>query len=178
MLTATGGALGVVRGLPVLFGIISGFALMIFLLALGLGSTVLANPTLLGVLKYAGVAMLLWLSWAIATAPARHAGSVEAQAMSKKPIGFFGAALFQWVNPKAWLVAASAITAYSDTGMTGYAQALTFAGVFILSGFLGCLPWLAFGAAIKHVLQTPRAQQVFNIAMGLALAASVALIIN
>src|SRR5437867_3062477 len=102
MLTAAGAHAGVLRGLPCLFGVTTGMGLMMFLVPLGLGSLVLGHSLVLATLHWAGAGFLLWLSWKIATS----SSGLEATQTSR-PVGFLGAATFQWINPKSWLVSAS-----------------------------------------------------------------------
>lgn len=179
LLTAAGAQVGVVRGLPGLFGIAFGFGLMIFVLALGLGTVILDRPEVTTGMRYAGVAMLVWIAWQIASASVDDTsdqGDTNSKATS--PIGFFGGALFQWVNPKAWLVIASAIAAYMNPDSGILEQAISFSLVFMLAGLLGCFPWLAGGAVVGRFLKTPRATRTFNIAMALLLLATIGLIIG
>src|SRR5262245_49015854 len=103
MLTAAGAQAGVLRGLPCLLGVTTGMGLMMFVVPLGLGSLVFGHPFIVRALHWGGAAVLLWLSWKIATS-----GSHIDAAPGRDPVGYLGAALFQWVNPKSWLVAASA----------------------------------------------------------------------
>jgi threonine/homoserine/homoserine lactone efflux protein len=167
MLAATGAGVGIRRGLPPVFGIGLGFALMLFLVAAGAGTALLANPAAMQVLRVVGIAVLLWLSWKIATA--RRSGT----AARERPIGFLGAAAFQWVNPKAWLICAGAVGSFLQTDVLNpLPQAALFALIFALIGTPCMLVWLAFGAAMQQVLTTDRALRFFNIAMGLLLAAT------
>lgn len=170
LLTATGASVGVWRGVPCLLGVSLGMGFMMFIVALGLGGVVVASPTVLRVLNWAGAAFLLWLAWKIATAGQGVA------AVERRPVGFAGAAAFQWINPKSWLVCASAVSTYLGAGGT-LGQALAFGGLFVLASLPCCLVWLAFGAAVQRRLHTTRARRAFNAAMGLLLAASVALIV-
>jgi threonine/homoserine/homoserine lactone efflux protein len=173
LLTATGGSVGVLRGLPCLFGITIGMGVMMFVVAFGLGSVVLANPTVLRALHWTGAAFLLWLAWKVASA-----GRTDAAAR-RKPTGFIGAAAFQWINPKSWLVCASAAGAYLNTESgTALAQATAFGALFVLASLPCCFVWLAFGAAAQRFLRTERARQAFNIAMGVLLAGSVVLVVR
>jgi threonine/homoserine/homoserine lactone efflux protein len=92
-------------------------------------------------------------------------------------VGFAGAAVFQWVNPKSWLVSASAagtflnVEAGSPVEQSAYLGGL-FALAVLPSGFV----WLAFGATVQRFLQNRRRLRVFNVAMGALLALSIALI--
>jgi len=113
MLTAAGAAAGVVRGIPCLIGVVTGMGLLIFVVAMGLGQLVLGHPAILRALNWAGAAFLLWLAWKIATS---GQGSANA---GRKPVSLAGAALFQWINPKSWLVSASAAGAYLQAGTEG-----------------------------------------------------------
>jgi threonine/homoserine/homoserine lactone efflux protein len=172
ILTSAGAAVGVLRGLPCLLGVAIGMGLMMFLVAFGLGSLVLESPLILHGLKWCGVGFLLWLSWKIATA-----GRSEA-AGRKELVGFWRAAAFQWVNPKSWLVCASAVGTYLLAGAGGaFEQSLFFGVLFILAALPSCFVWLAFGAAVQRSLRTQRAARAFNLAMGALLAGSILLFI-
>jgi threonine/homoserine/homoserine lactone efflux protein len=171
LLTATGAQVGVLRGLPCLLGVTVGMGVMMFLVAFGLGRVVLASPTALRALNWIGAAFLLWLAWKIATTGRRDA------AAGRKPVGFIGAAAFQWVNPKSWLVCASAAGAYLTAGSgSALAQASAFGALFVLASLPCCFVWLAFGATAQRFLRTERARRTFNVAMAVLLAGSVVLI--
>jgi threonine/homoserine/homoserine lactone efflux protein len=172
MLTAAGANAGVLKGLPCLFGVTTGMGLMIFLVPLGLGSLVLEHPLVLKALNWGGAAVLLWLSWQIATA-----SHMESRPDST-PVGYVGAAVFQWVNPKSWLVSASAAGTFlhAEAG-SPVLQAASLGGLFCLAALPSCFLWLAFGATVQRVLHRKRRLRVFNIAMGALLALSIALIV-
>ncbi len=173
MLTATGAAAGFARGLPCLAGVAAGMGALMFAVALGLGGLVVGHPLAMRVLNFAGAAFLLWLAFRIATARPAEAG------VAAEPVGFMRAAAFQWVNPKSWLVSASAAATYlHGDGGAASAHAFAFAGVFLAAMLPSGALWLAFGAAMQRWLATPRAARRFNLAMGAALAASVAFILR
>jgi len=174
ILMATGAQAGVVRGLPALFGQTTGMGLMLFLVLAGLGSAVLGHPPVLQALRWSGAAVLLWLAWRIGTATS----AVEA-ASGGKPVGYLAAAVFQWVNPKAWLIIASAAgTFLSPGGANPVVHAAYLGALFVAAALPSCFPWLAFGAAVQSVLREPRHLRAFNIAMGVLLALSIALILH
>ena len=171
LLTATGASVGVLRGLPCLFGVALGMGLMMFVVAFGLGSVILRNPIVLEGVKWCGAAVLCWLAWKIATA---GRGGTPADG---PPVGFLGAAAFQWINPKSWLVCASAAATFlTDGANSALAQSAAFGLTFILASLPSCFPWLAFGAVVQRVLRSERARRTFNGIMGALLAASVLLI--
>ena len=172
ILTSTGANVGLLRGLPCLGGVVIGMGLMMFLVAFGLGNVVLASPGLVLLLKWGGTGFLLWLSWKIATA-GRSDATTE-----KQPLGFWGAAAFQWINPKSWLVSVGAVSVYFHPAAgTAFTQAIGFGLLFTLAALPSCFIWLAFGASFQRLLSTKRTAQVFNVAMGILLAGSVLLFI-
>ena len=172
ILASTGAAVGVVRGLPALFGQVVGMGVMLFLVAFGLGSLVLKNPFIVLGLKWCGVAFLLWLAWKIATA-----GRSEATA-DRVCVGFWEAAAFQWVNPKAWLVCAAAVGTYFQARAgTAVGQSVCLALLFIVAALPSCFVWLAAGASVQRFLRTERASRIVNVTMGALLGGSILLFI-
>ena len=172
MLTATGAVAGVVRGIPCLLGVAAGMGLLIFSVAMGVGFLVLGHPAILRVLNWLGAVFLLWLAWKIAIS-----GSSAARA-ERKPVGFLGAALFQWINPKSWLVSTSAAGAYLHGDVdSALLQSTIFAALFVAAALPSGFLWLAFGASMQRCLSSARAARIFNVVMGASLAASVGLIL-
>ena len=172
MLTAAGASAGVVRGLPCLFGVSAGMGVMMFVVPLGLASLLLQHPLLLRALNWCGAAVLLWLSWKIATSRAHTTSE------SRDPVGFAGAALFQWVNPKSWLVSVSAAGTFLSADGSAIGQAAALGALFFLAAWPSGLVWLAFGAAVQRLLRAERRVRAFNIAMGLLLALSIVTILK
>lgn len=172
ILTSTGAAVGVRRGLPALVGQVVGMGLMLFIVAVGLGSLVLTSPLIIQGLKWCGIGFLLWLAWKIATA-----GRSEATA-DRVRVGFWQAAAFQWVNPKAWLVCVGAVGTYFQAGAgTAFGQSIALALLFIVAALPSCFVWLAAGASVQRFLRTARAARIFNVTMAALLAGSILLFI-
>jgi threonine/homoserine/homoserine lactone efflux protein len=173
MLTAVGAHAGILKGLPSLFGVMTGMGLMMFLVPLGLGSLVLQHQLLLRTLKGGGAAFLFWLSWKIATS----SGRIESQP-DKSPVGFLGAAVFQWVNPKSWLVSVSAAGTFLSAGAgSPIVRAASLGSLFVLAALPSCFLWLAFGAALQRALHSRRTMRIFNLTTGALLALSIVLIV-
>ena len=82
------------------------------------------------------------------------------------------------MNPKSWLVSASAAGTYLHAASGSvFVQAISFGILFILAALPSCFVWLAFGAGVQRLLHGERAARTFNIAMGALLAGSVILFI-
>jgi threonine/homoserine/homoserine lactone efflux protein len=112
--------------------------------------------------------VLLWLAWRIGTA-----SRAKAEAGRARPLSFLQAAGFQWINPKAWMMAVS-IPAAFVTGLHPAREAAICAGAFLLSGLGSSQAWAGFGAALRRWLADDRRLRLFNAAMGLSVAASAA----
>ena len=166
MLMTTGLNFGFRRGLPHLWGVALGFAVMVLAVGLGLGAVFQAYPAAYTVLKYAGAAYLLYLAWQIATA-----GEFKEGAASGQPITFLEAAAFQWLNPKGWVMAVGAVSTYAAVAVFPF-NMLLMAGLFGSLGTLSSATWLGFGTGLKRVLTSPGAVRAVNITMALLLVAS------
>jgi threonine/homoserine/homoserine lactone efflux protein len=167
MLASSGASYGVRRTLPHLLGVTVGFPVMILLVGLGLASILLASPRLQLVMKIVSCAYLLWL--AVQIGRSRPTGD----AASGKPMTFLAAAAFQWINPKAWLYAVGAISAYtSGSGTQLYTQVVIIALLNIAVSLGSTTTWTAFGAGIRRFLRTPGTLRLFNLLMALLLVGS------
>jgi threonine/homoserine/homoserine lactone efflux protein len=173
MILTSGVNFGMKRSTPHLMGITLGFCFMIFCIGMGLQTMFVVMPQLETVLRYVGTAYLLWLAWKIANAGPISSGSGDAKSSGVKPMGFWAATAFQWVNPKAWFMAISAITTYASTaGGSKLGQVLLVVLVFgaINLPLVACWGW--FGSAMRQFLQDPKNLKIFNVTMAILLVAS------
>ena len=167
MLLASGVNFGLVRTIPHALGISAGFFSLLAACGLGLGALLTAFPSLHTALKFAGGAYMLYLAWRIASA--RSLG--EGREANARPMTLLEAAAFQWVNPKAWVMAIGALTTYLPAGFKVLDVAM-LAAVFGLIGIFCVGAWASFGVAMRQVLQDARSVRIFNVVMALALVAS------
>ena len=153
--------------IPHIVGITVGFAFMVGAVGLGLGTIFIAYPVLQTILKYAGVAYLIYLAAAIAMS-----GPVSADQDNRRgPMTFWGAAMFQWVNAKGWVMVIGTITAYAAISPYPWNIVIQVA-LSLLLGAVSCTAWALFGTALRPVLTSPRAVRAFNIVMAVLLLAS------
>ncbi len=169
MLLASGANFGFRRSVPHMLGISLGVAAMILLFGLGLEQVLRAVPQLTLVLKLASTVYMLWLAWKIAHATAPQTGDAETQ-VGGRPFTFLQAAGFQWVNPKAWALALTAVTVYA--GGQGWAAVLTVALVCAVVNLPSISVWAATGTQLRRWLTSNRRLQVFNWTMAVLLVAS------
>nr|WP_298796869.1 LysE family translocator [uncultured Acetobacter sp.] len=166
MLAASGMNHGFRRSIPHILGVTLGFVLMIGLVGLGLGMVFQQFPQLYVWLKYISAAYLLWLAWKIATA-----APVSAQSAPGQPISFLQAAGFQWINPKAWIIAIGIVSAYlpHEHFLIGLALACLICGLMTVP----CVSlWTGFGAIMRRWLTQPAILRGFNLVMATLLVAS------
>lgn len=167
MIMASGLNHGIKRSIPHLLGIDLGFTLMVVAVGLGMAGIFSAFPRLHDVLKVIGTLYLLWLAWKIASAPVDGIKLKE-----RKPFSFMQAALFQWVNPKAWIMIVGAVATYTSAGSDYTWQVMFIALSFLLLGTPCTIAWLLFGTSLKRFINTPGNLRIFNISMALLLVAS------
>ena len=140
MVAASAANHGLRATLPQVLGIAIGFVVMLVLVGLGVAGLLSTLPPALSrVLRWVAVAWLLLLAVRIARAGAPGSGP------ARPPMGFVGAALFQWVNPKAWLIAAGAAGAFIARGQPMPPQLATIAVVFFAVTVPCVLGWAALG---------------------------------
>jgi threonine/homoserine/homoserine lactone efflux protein len=167
MLLSSGLTYGFRPTIPHIAGITVGFAFMVGAVGLGLGTIFITFPVLQTILKYAGVVYLIYLAAAIAMS-----GPVSANQDNRRgPMTFWGAAMFQWVNAKGWVMVIGTITAYAAISPYPWNIAIQVA-LSLLLGALSCTAWAYFGSALRPVLTSPRAVRAFNIIMAVLLLAS------
>ena len=167
MLLSSGLTYGFRRTLPHVAGITIGFAFMVGAVGLGLGTIFITYPVLQTILKYAGIAYLIYLAAVIAmSGPA-----TPDQDNARGPMTFWGAAMFQWINVKGWVMVIGTITAYA--GIAGFPWNIVIQVMLsLLLGTLSCSAWALFGSALRPLLTSPMAVRAFNIVMAVLLLAS------
>jgi len=167
MLLASGLTYGFRRTIPHIAGIVIGFAFMVAAVGLGLGTVFLAYPILQTILKYAGAVYLVYLAAVIAmsgpTTPDGESG--------RGPMTFWGAAMFQWINAKGWVIVIGTITAYAAIAQFPVNIAIQTL-ISLLVGTVSTVVWALFGTALRPVLTSERLVRAFNILMAILLLAS------
>ncbi|CAM5428844.1 threonine/homoserine/homoserine lactone efflux protein [Aquamicrobium terrae] len=167
MLLASGVNFGFVRTVPHMLGIGIGFLVLLLAVGFGLGAVLTAFPALHTVLKVAGGAYLLYLAWKIAMSR-----SMGAEAGAKaRPMNFLEAAAFQWVNPKAWVMAITAMAVYTNPDQP-FLSVVVISLAFAVVNLPSVSTWAGFGTALRGFLSEPMRLKWFNIAMGVLLAAT------
>ena len=167
MLLSSGLTYGFRPTLPHIAGITFGFAFMIGTVGLGLGTIFITYPVLQTILKYAGVAYLIYLAAAIAMS-----GPVKPDQNNRRgPMTFWGAAMFQWINAKGWVMVIGTITAYA--GIASFPWNITIQVMLsLVLGAVSCSAWALFGSVLRPLLTSPRLVRTFNIVMAVLLLAS------
>ena len=167
MLMASGANFGMARSVPHVAGISIGFAVMIVLVGFGLAQLFDLYPVLHTVLKVTAALYMTWLAWKIATA----APKIDAPEDVGKPFTFMQAALFQWVNPKAWAMALTTVTVYMPESL-GILAPVIVALLFQIMGVPCMVAWNVLGVGMRRFLTTAGRLRIFNVVMGALLVLS------
>ncbi|MET4693890.1 LysE family translocator [Endozoicomonas lisbonensis] len=168
MIMSSGLNYGIRRSMPHYLGICIGFPAMVAAVGLGFDVIFQKLPFLHDVIKIAGTLYLLYLAYHVATASSET--NLE---NNKNPLTFLQAAAFQWVNPKAWIMATGAVAAYTTIDSDILLQVFYITFAFLLAAFPCIAVWLLFGANLKKILKNTLHQRLFNVSMALLLAISV-----
>ncbi|MBX4966577.1 LysE family translocator [Rhizobium binae] len=166
MLFTSGVNFGFRRTIPHMFGIGAGFFLLLIGVGLGLGALLHAMPMVYTVLKFAGGTYLVWIAWKIASSRSLSEGGSSAA-----PMSFLSAAAFQWVNPKAWVMAVTAMATYTNPEL--YLISVMIVGLaFAVVNVPSVSTWAGFGSALRDWLSDPVRLKWFNITMAVLLVVS------
>jgi len=167
MLMASGANYGLRRTLPHMLGISIGHAFMVTMVGIVLLQVFETYPVLNIVLKVLSAAYMIWLAWKIA-----NAVPPEAKEVTGKPFTFLQAAAFQWVNPKAWFMAITAISAYAPQDRGLLVGSLMVALIFAAVNLPSVTIWAWMGVQVRRWLGTTKRLRIFNVSMAILLVVS------
>ncbi|MEM1039005.1 MAG: LysE family translocator [Pseudomonadota bacterium] len=163
MLFASGVNFGLRRTVPHMFGIAIGFGVLLGCVGAGLGAVFALYPPVFTAIKFVGAAYMIWLAWRIF-----NSGPAQVAEGTARPMTFMEAALFQWVNPKAWMMATYAMAVYTSEGSYAVSVAIVVFA-FVVVNFPSVSIWAIFGMSMRRLLQKPVILRVFNTVMALSL---------
>jgi len=165
LVTASGVAFGYRRTLPHLLGISLGCAFQAALVCLGLGSLFEQVPTIQDWLRWIGAAYMIYLAWRLL-----RAGPVDGEGASgARPITFFEAAAFQFLNPKAWVMVITIASVFLPRELGPVPGSLYVATMMAVVNFPSVSVWALFGSAMRRLLSDPRWLRAFNWILAAAL---------
>jgi len=163
MLMNSGANFGFKLTIPHMLGVGLGFTLMIILVGLGVVKLFDRYPLSYDILKVLSIGYLLYLAFKIASST----GNIDQQSTKSKPFTFIQAALFQWVNPKAWTMALTSISLYAPSN--SFIAVLLVAIVFGIVNLPCISSWIVLGQKIQIILTDQKRLRIFNITMALLL---------
>lgn len=168
MLLASGTNFGFARTGPHMLGVALGFTFMVLMVTLGVGAVFMAVPGAMVALKIASTLYLLYLAWRIAVSPPPRLDQADP---GGRPLSFFQAVAFQWINPKGWTMALTAAAVYvpADDRVLG---ALQVTAIVAVMGTPSVVVWAAAGVQLRRLIHRPRAFRAFNVVAALLLVAS------
>lgn len=169
MLLSSGLTFGYRRTVPHILGIVIGFPLMVVAVGLGVGTIFEIFPLAYTALKVIGTGYLIWMAWKIAT----NKGTLSAKEVTAKPFSLIQSALFQWVNPKAWIIATLAISSFTSADKPMFVQVFIIALMYFFVALFSTSLWALGGFFLKRFIANERWLGIFNISMAILILLSV-----
>lgn len=166
--TVTGANHGFRAALPHICGVPFGFASMLIAGAVGVAALLLTHPLIAGLIKWAGIAYLLFIAWQLARP--KSTGK-DSDSTTMKPLSFWQSAAFQYANPKAWMLAAATAGSFV-TNDARFVSIATIVIVFSIAATGSLITWAWVGSSLRHWLNVGSRMRIFNLAMGVLLAAT------
>jgi len=167
MLMSSGATFGFKRTIPTMFGVGIGFVFMLLMVGIGLVQLFDSYPITYQILKVFSISYIFYLAFKIATSLAPE----NSHNKNTKPFSFFQAALFQWVNPKTWTMALTAMSVYSPTRDLDAILLITI--VFGLVNIPCASVWIILGQKLRILLKNNSHLRLFNLAMAALLLMSI-----
>ena len=157
ILTASGIKFGFIRSVPNIIGISSGHGIQLALVCFGLGSLFLQFPILLEILKYIGACYLLYLAW-------KMFGSLNISITDEKPspLKYYEAILFQFVNPKAWVICITAVSLFYPEKENLIIGTLFLVIMSTIINLPSISMWAFGGSVIRHYLSNEKLKKIIE----------------
>ena len=163
----SGARFGIYKTVPLILGIAFGVAVQLFTIGIGLNQIFITLPQLQFILGFIGFMYILWLAWKIASS-----GPLNIELEQKPSMGFLQGALFQWVNPKAWIISISTVSTYF--ALNPPVSEIIYAALILMLVSIPCVGiWAVSGLFLRQHLIKPQFAFIFNITMAIALLVSV-----
>ncbi|MEA1880497.1 MAG: LysE family translocator [Campylobacterota bacterium] len=169
MLLSSGLTFGYKKTLAHIVGVMVGFPIMIIAVGLGLGTVFELYSMVYNVLKVIGITYLLWMAWKIATS----SSSMRSSDAVKKPFTLVQAMLFQWVNPKAWVMVITVMGSFITSAQHAFLQVLIIAFTYLCVGLLSTNFWALGGVYLQKFISNEKSVRIFNRLMAVLIVFSV-----
>ena len=167
MLLYSGARFGFNKTIPHWMGINIGFVVMIILCCLGIATLFFKLPMAQTALKVLGCAYMLWLAYKLFINGALPNDAAldksNARKDSAKPLTFMQAAMFQYVNPKAWMMGLAVPASFLPTSGSIWINTLVAALVFGVINLLSMTVWVQGGVTLQTLMHKPNLAKAINI---------------
>ena len=164
ILTASGIKFGFIRTIPNIFGIATGHGIQLALVCFGLGALFTQFPILLNILKYVGASYLLYLAW-------KMFGSLNISSAEDKlvPLKYYEAILFQFVNPKAWVICITAVSLFYPRDENIILGTVFMVVMSTLINIPSISMWALGGSIIRNYLTNEKLKKIIECLLAILL---------
>lgn len=169
MLLSSGLTFGYKRTIPHALGVNIGFPVMVICVGLGIGRLFEVFPFTYVALKVVGICYLVWMAWHIANTK----GAADTENKNDKPFTFIQAALFQWINPKAWVMAITSTATFITDHQIASIQVVIISCIYCICAFFSTNSWSLGGVILKRFIRNERFVRIFNITMAILIVGSI-----
>ena len=170
MMLSSGLNFGYKKSIPHMLGVALGFPIMVICVGMGINIIFKIFPLAYDIMKIIGFIYLIWMAWQIANSSVEIK---ENENKNNKPFTFIQIVLFQWINPKAWIMAVTAISSFTVPNEDIFMQVIVIAFIYLLSGLISTNTWTLGGVFIKKLLKNKKTVRIFNITMAILLVMSI-----
>ena len=169
ILTASGIKFGFAKSIPNILGIPTGHGLQLALVCLGLGTLFITYPILYDILRYVGSAYILYLAY-------KMFGSLNITKTEdrSRPLKYYEAILFQFVNPKAWVICSTAVTLYYPKGENIFIGTLFMVIMSTVVNIPSISVWAYGGSVIRNYLNNEKLKKIVEWILAIMLIATAA----
>jgi threonine/homoserine/homoserine lactone efflux protein len=168
-LLSSGLNFGYKKTIPTILGVMFGFSIMIVFVGLGLGVVIQTYPYILDIIKFVGILYLFYLAYKIAISTT----DIKDTTHSNKPFTFVQIVVFQWINPKAWIMSITTLSIYINDINNSTKEVITIAIVYLVVSLISTNIWALGGVFLQNILKNKKHLKLFNILMAILIVSSV-----
>ena len=159
---------GLVKTIPHMFGVIFGFTTLVIVMNFGLINIFKNFPIMQEILIYTGTIFLVYLAYKISFSKTSSDNS------SKNPVKFIETFFFQFLNPKAVIVAIITVTTYVESGKNYINYSLWVIGIAFIFACFSIIFWTLLGKFLRKFATNQKFIKRFNYVMSFLLISCIA----
>ena len=159
---------GIKKTIPLMCGVAFGYTLMLTIVNFGLIAIFKTYPLIQQIIKIVGSAFLIYLAYKISFS------GKKTSILNKSPVKFFDTFLFQFINPKAIIVATIMVSTFVNSNNNYISDSIWVIGVNFIFAWFSITFWTLLGKFLRKFATNNEFIKRFNYAMSILLVGCVA----